>query len=159
MRMDIVIDKKLKEIFRRNAELLDYEWGIEPQVVIHLKLKRLLKDLKDPQWIAIDRKVQANGGCWDSMLKEWMLPNFVSPINLPALKEKQRSRLYIHDKTLHNLLDLRGVFRGRRIESWRDIQKALDFFRPNRPQGKFSKSACRDYLGALRALQPEPAQA
>ena len=144
--------KTLKEILGPQFDLLDYELVVEPQRVIHLKPKR---PLTNTQWQTIDRKIVRNRGCWDQLGKEWMLPDFIDSRNLSsASKKRTSSRLYIRDKTLQNLLFLQEDFRGKRIESWRDIQEALSNFRPERR--KYSKSTCRDYLGALLALARAP---
>lgn len=145
--------KTLKNILGRYRDLLDYKRVVKPQLVIYLKPK---PSLKETQWKAITRKIDANHGCWDPVGKQWILPNITNPMNLPPSKKKPSSRLYIHDKVLLNLLFLRDVFKDNRIESWKDIKEALSVFRPERRE--YSKSTCRDYLGALLALQPRSAQ-
>lgn len=143
--------KKLKQILGKYTELLDDRLVVEPQAAIRLKPKR---DLTSNQREKIHKRVEANRGCWDSFKREWVIPNFIAPIRLP--KEADR-RLHIRDKTLRNLLFLINFFRGTVPANWHDIQESLHLFRPKRR--KYSKSTCRDYLGALLALSLESAQA
>jgi len=137
------------------ADFLTGSFVVEWQGTIHLKPTCKLKDHK---WKAITKKVEHNYGCWDHIGKQWILPDFVSPMNIPASKKKPNpSPLHIRNvKTLQNLLFLHDVFKGKRIKSWRVIQKALSSFRPERH--KYSRPTCRDYLAALLALQPDSTQ-
>jgi hypothetical protein len=144
--------KKLKQILEKYAELLDDRLVVEPQAVIRLKPKR---DLTSNEREKIHERVEVNRGCYDHFKKEWILPNLIAPIRLPA-QDSKPNRLYVRDKTLRNLLFLEGIFRGKQIKLWTDIRDALKSFRPERVP--YSKATCRDYLAALKALQPESAQ-
>lgn len=138
--MVTAIHKKLKSI---DKYALTVELVAEQQMTIHLKPRG---HLKPREWKAITREIEAAGGCYFDE-NEWVVPRFLSRINLPAPKETPR--LYIHGKILPNLVFLADVFRGKRI-SWKDIEAALKSFRPER-RG-YSKSTCRDYLATLLAL-------
>lgn len=150
MRPETIVRRKLADLFGRFAEDLIPSLVVEQQAIIKLTPARIFEA---SEWNKITEIVEAKEGCWEHNEKVWKLPRFRSRMNLPASSEKPR--LHVRPTTLQNLLFLHEAFRGKPPGSWRDIQEALQSFRPKKSKrrNKYSKATCRDYLGALLALE------
>jgi hypothetical protein len=143
--------KKLEERFGSLAKDLDTNLVVEPQAIIRLTPAR---EFEDSDWRYIT--VEANGGCWENAENVWKLPRFMSRINLPSQHLGSRSeRLFIRSLTLKNLVFLHDAFKGKMPASWKEVQSALCSLQPKRRGDRkgYSKATCRDYLGALLALE------
>jgi hypothetical protein len=152
MRYEKVVRLKLTESFGRYAEDLRHNLVVEPQAIIELTPARTFED---SEWNDITRTVERMGGCWEHAQSVWRIPYFLSEANLPASNKRPNSdRLHIRSLTLRNLIFLHDEFKGKRPAGWKDVQSALYYFASNMGTGrsKYSKAACRDYLGALLAL-------
>jgi hypothetical protein len=153
MRHDIFVRQKLVGAFGNYAKDLERKLIVEPQAIIELTSARVFET---PEWQEITERVEAMGGCWEHSERVWKIPRFLSRANLPEKSEMPRpNRLYVRSHTLQNLIFLHGIFKDRPPGNWKDIQSALEYFTSEKRsrRNKYSKAACRDYYGALLALQ------
>jgi hypothetical protein len=151
MKYETAVRQRLAGIFGRYADDLNPSIVVEPQLIIRLTPRR---DFESSEWKYITETAETIGGCWESTEKAWKIPRFLGRINLPTVDRRLSSdRLFIRSLTLQNLVFLHDVFRGKQYVSWQEVQAALFSLQPRgRQRRKYSKAACRDYLGALLAL-------
>jgi hypothetical protein len=153
MKYETAMRQKLIALFGSLAKDLNASLAVEPQAIIRLTPAR---KFEDSDWRYITETVEAKGGCWENAENVWKLPRFMSRINLPSQHLGSRSeRLFIRSLALKNLVFLHDAFKGKMPASWKEVQSALCSLQPKRGGDRkgYSKATCRDYLGALLALE------
>jgi hypothetical protein len=152
MKTATIAERRLIEMFGSRGKDFASSLVVENQAVIRLTLQ----GTQTSEWQEITRRVEAVGGCWEQSEKAWKIPCFISRLDLPTPSKRFNSRrLHVRPLTLQNLIFSHDTFGDRPPTNWKDIQAVLSCLRSNRKGRKnaYSKAECRDYLGALLALQ------